>query len=517
MFPFNSNYICRLPSMGLMPSNFSETAGRILFFLILVGVLAMFLPACSGAGIFINPNDEITYFNAGRLFAECGSLRANISVLGRVSALGGFGWYGPFYGFLYGIPEYFSGGNPLVFPIMNFLWFAFTAWVLLKGLKNHPSKWVAAAGILALPAASQHIFTFFPESFHYFSGSLLSILLLKIYSTQGNKTKQLACFGLIIFFFSLFRPTTIFWLSALLPLAKSLQKKTLFVFGFFISGLLAAAYIKLFFAPFSYQNAQTLDLLFRLNIPSFFLSWISVIKTNLLLFTVDAKAWLFGFLAVITFLRACIEKKALFVAACIPPCLLAIALLSFYEADSFYFFKQMGFFMPLLALPHLLNPPAGLKTSLFIILVAGLIPFSLKASYHELKIRQLNFDWMKKMEKQLLAFRKIQPAFPPSKKTIITLLNLRQLRMKTWPLAFLPVCGNNGQVLHYAYDPNVPATGTDEFFLNADLPLADYILSAIQINEKTVLEKNLQLIYQDENIFLYQPMGRDSSADQLPK
>lgn len=237
-----------------------------------------------GNGVMPTHEDDCIYFNSAKLFYETGSLKAWGFIDNNVSRIGEFNWYGPGYGLLYGgISKMFSFNEGATIIYFHFLFLLFALYLMSRII----DKKYSVPFLIITSGVIPYLFSFQPVMFHYSASVILGAFLFKYYSNLDNieiRNRYLFKFLILVFLFSFFRVTTIFWLSGLLADFKSF-KRWLFNLSLFFAGLiLSIVFIQLFTAPMYISAGAEIDKAISFKLVLFIVNFIATIKNNLILF-----------------------------------------------------------------------------------------------------------------------------------------------------------------------------------------------------------------------------------------
>lgn len=213
----------------------------ILFLIIIICIF--FIKVLVGSKYFIVFDDETIYYNSARLFKETNCLKSSFCIEENRSIIGEFNWYGPFFSMFYGIIFKLFGSKLVYTAVINFILFLLSIFTINTIDLSKEKKISFTLLFLTTYISSQYIFSFFPEQLII----LFSIILISVYSRINMNKKYLYLFIGLVFFFSLFRYSLVFWgLAVFTNKRVSLKFKILISFILF---LLIIIYVKLFTAP----------------------------------------------------------------------------------------------------------------------------------------------------------------------------------------------------------------------------------------------------------------------------
>lgn len=335
---------------------FSRYRWILLLVLLLVSTTSLvieFYQATAGDEYFVAHEDEVIYYGSAKVFAETGSLQAESCIEEDVSRFGKLNWYGPGYNVVYGsLIKFFGLTNSRFIQFHLLLTLASLAIVLLL-----PGKWesnlLAANVFLFTQQFTSYIFSYFPETLHFFLAVVLTSILIHLFQRResGKPIQNLVTiYVLLVVLFSLCRITTIFWLAALVPLSKGRKDFIIYTSVFVIGVVVSLLYLKLFIAPPFARSMHKIDLLYSLDLFHFVLQTTFALLKNgyNLLWVNSVPAYLLFGLGALAIFQCWRTKDRLVMAAVLVGFFLTMALLAYYSIDPFYFVKQTAVLLPLL-------------------------------------------------------------------------------------------------------------------------------------------------------------------------
>jgi len=218
-----------------------------------VALTALICYACWGGRYFVAEPDECTYYNSARLFNETGSMIAPVAVNEEVSPIGQYNWYGPMYALLYGLIAKVFGFHIYDFLVLNILCILATILIIYRTGFELETKLLISTAFLSCYVFVVYIFQLYPEPLHLYFDTILILRLKKIYDKDLEEKpyqKDIWLYVLLVIFFSLFRVTTVLWITGLFAFAAS--KKDLVKTGGICMGSLfiVIVYMHYFNAPY---------------------------------------------------------------------------------------------------------------------------------------------------------------------------------------------------------------------------------------------------------------------------
>ncbi len=452
---------------------------------------------------FVAHEDEVIYFGSGKVFAATASVRAESCIAEDVSPVGQLNWYGPGYSVIYGTLRLLFGDALSLTIKFHFVLALLAIAVTLLIPGEREGNLIAANAFFTTTQFSAFIFSYFPETCHFFMATVLSGLLIIIYM-QPNQGKIVSRLFLIYaglcLVFMLCRITMIFWLVGLIPLATN-RKQLIALTTFFLAGVLAALiYMKLFIAPAYAGDMHKINELYKLNLWSFFVQTIKgfVTQFRILIYNSSLSSYLVLMLIAAAAGLYFIKQSRTLLAALLIATTLVVVLLCYYTASPFFFVKQTSMLIPLLLLVVIRECPVYFRYFLFLPLLF-LVPRTLEersASIGEHKAAFENKTAHAEFESALQSL----PTYIDKHGSIVILWSYSEYDYGNAAQALLPYATQRGKPIMYTtnivFDSNAPAE--ERFRLHHKLSV-DYLLSRHPLSWP-----NLRLVMQCPYYFFYE-------------
>ncbi|HOU96402.1 MAG TPA: hypothetical protein PLN06_07235 [Bacteroidales bacterium] len=352
---------------------------------------------------FLFHEDETIYYTSAKLFAETGSLKSASCINEEVSQIFQANWYGPMYQVFYGSIAKVFGFNNFYFIIVHLVLILISIGILYSIDTSKLDKILIIICFLSSEVTLSYIFTYFPESLHLFFSVILVFLLTRL-NRESDSQKLKILYVILVFIFTLFRITFIFWLIGLIPFSKNRKELIFNALIFFAGVLFALFYMKFFTAPAFASGLKLFDHLFDFKIFAFiksaFIGFFGNVyhlfaRKSIVLYTLFL-------LFTITVIQLIQTRGKILLAAILIALLSLITLLSFYMADPFYLEKQVTFLFPLFIVTNVMA--TGKVNKLILIIFIGALPFSMVQTYKNIKNRRAMYSELDKNEDKINHF-----------------------------------------------------------------------------------------------------------------
>lgn len=467
-------------------------------------VLDVLMTAVKGDRYFVAHEDEVIYYGSAKVFAETGSVQAESCITEDVSPVGQINWYGPGYSVVYGMLRLLFGDGLSVTIWVHFALALLAVFATLLISGKPESNLLAANAFFATTQFTVFIFSYFPETLHFFMATILAGVLVKIHETSGDEKRMLARWQMIYIClcltFMLCRITMIFWLAGLIPLAAN-RKQLLHLVVLFIGGVLVAlVYMKLFIAPAYASDMHKINELYKLNLWSFAQQSIKafVFQLKELIFKSGQPSYLVLGLMVIVAVLFFVRRSRVSLAAFLIASILVITLLCYYTASPFFFVKQTAMLVPLLLIVAIRESPSYVKYWIGLSMVV-LIPSTWAQQAASIAEHQAAYA----NKANNISFEEALQSLPDhidKSGSVVILWCYSEYDYGHAAQALLPYSTRNGEPIMYTtnivFDSNAP--NEERFRLHNKLKV-DYILSRQPIDWK-----NLNLKLQTSFFFFYE-------------
>ena len=362
-----------------------ELSLKILLILLMVPLVFLSAYVFNHGKYHLAQEDEATYYDGAKVFAETGYVRAARTNRETVSKIWQCDWYGPMYHIFYGTIDKISGIHTYNFIITNLICFLIIVILVLKASFALEQKLLIICSFLILPTVTGFIFTYFPETPQLLFAAILTLQLKGLYSinpSDSSYRRKYLFYVLLVIFFSLFRITSVFWILGLLPLTtsrKDFLKKT----------ALCLVSIGIIFLYMSFFNAAYTP---KTGIPALTNGGLSLKTISFLidrlkenLYTYFNHSSLFenfqGIILLIVTFSYFITKDKFILAACIIGFAYYLVLATLYVVMPFYFNKQTAcLYIILLVAFYGVDYPIPKYAMLSVILLIS--PFAFLDSYN---------------------------------------------------------------------------------------------------------------------------------------
>ncbi|OFY70877.1 MAG: hypothetical protein A3G23_12210 [Bacteroidetes bacterium RIFCSPLOWO2_12_FULL_37_12] len=472
-------------------SNRSLLIYKILFITSSSILFSLFVYAIYDGKFFPTSEDETIYYNSARLFQQTNSIQASDCVMEEVSKIGRCNWYGPFYNIFYGSLAKIIGYESIQFVIIHFLLILSCFLLIYKFPLESMIKWQIALCFILSEVANVFIFTYFPESFHLFSGFVLTFLLILIFQNDNPFYKYLYIASVLFFTFT--RPTAIFWMIGLIPFAKNKMEYWIYAIIFVSGVLVTMIFQKFFFAPAWASGLKTIDYLYKFEVFKFINhSSKQFFQNGKNLFQVHNSFVIFFFF--LTFIRALIIKNKFLTSTALICSVILVLLLAFYDTNPLFFIKQVAFMIPLMITANLtIKSPRNYLIILFMLLT---FPFTIRFTYSKIRDSKSAYTYRENQKEFVSSLADIVNYVEPEKKNTI----LWSYNEYHYPAAeaLIPLATSKGFPILYTTnitDTNAPPE--EKFRLYNKLKV-DYILSRFQL-----AKPELKLLVSNKYYYFY--------------
>jgi len=316
--------------------------------LILAGLLLLF--ALLTCYVFLHgkyrlaQEDEATYYNGARVFAETGWVRAARTNTETVSKIWQCDWYGPMYHIFFGSVDKIAGVHDYNFIITNLICFMLIIALVMRASFTIEQKLLIICSLLSLHYIVGYIFTYFPQTVELLFATILTLLLRQLFYLKPESKeykKKYLLYILLVIFFSLFKVTIVLWIFGLLAFSVS-KKDFLQKLGIGIGcGILIYIYMLYFNAPYAPKTGMAQITQGALGFRTIFFL-IKRLAENILVYCTHNPFYdnFQGIIFLIAIYSCAVTKNKLLLAACIISFLYYIILTTLYLIAPFYFNKQ---------------------------------------------------------------------------------------------------------------------------------------------------------------------------------
>lgn len=351
----------------------------LLLFFLLAGLAIQCywtVQALGDGKFFLTHEDEVIYYCSAKLFADTNAVQAESCIEEKVSLIGNMNWYGPGYHIVYGLLFKIFNHHSATFPWFHvILGLATIATIFVFPIRME-FRLITAIAVLFSHQFNVYKFTYFPENLVFFLATVLTLVLLKVYTSEGNaKRNYYVLFIVLACLFMLLRVSFIFWLAGPIAFAANRGQVIQRTIIFLIAMCISLAYQKFFIAPPWASEMKKIDSLFSLDLPDFIFRTVKSALQNMGRFFTPRSSVLrilfllvTGAIAVFWFHRSRLVLSALLISGT-----LILVMAGFYYIDDFYFVKQSGMLIPLL----LIGIIAGSKKAWvpYLVVIAMLVTF----------------------------------------------------------------------------------------------------------------------------------------------
>ena len=193
-------------------------------------------------------SDEFFYYLNTYSFYINNSLEASFTFNGKGSEIIGADAHGFMYPLTHGLIAKVFGWSNLNIVITNLFFLALSAFSFSRiKFLSFFEKLFCITLIIVYPFGFLYGFTYMQETINILFAVIASKELFLVYSEQKRKKAHILAFSLIILLASLYRPTWLFGLVMLLPIATSRKELSFLTTIFFAGILLSFIYVKYFF------------------------------------------------------------------------------------------------------------------------------------------------------------------------------------------------------------------------------------------------------------------------------
>ncbi|MBI2966741.1 MAG: hypothetical protein HYY40_02875 [Bacteroidetes bacterium] len=458
------------------------------FYALALAILLVY--AVSGTGSFPAHEDETIFYNAARVFTETGSIQASSIIEEKVALVGSCNWYGPFYNIFYGSFADIFGFRQHLLIYIHFLFLVAAVSLFFLFPVRFPERIFLVLCFLSAEATVGFAFTYYPETFHLFSGVLMTLALIRLDSHYGseNFNRYRIIFMALVFLFTLCRVTSVFWLAALIPYSGN-RMSVMVNFLIFIGGVLfAMLFLRFFTAPPYAEGQLAFQYLYSFEWWTFIQKAMDKLATNLFKLTHTARpaSILLFFLLSLTLYRGFMERNRLMKAAVLTGAVLISVLMTFYTTHPLMFTRQTAILIPLLVGTGL----AGLMNGRAIIIILFLIsaPFAFGTALKNILDRKESAVRLADNRELISSFSGIKEYMDPMKKNTVLWVYNEYHELGNAAEAFIPLSTKENLPVLYTTNLNPSDAPADIKFVRHNKLNIDYILSRQPLGEPDLKE-----------------------------
>lgn len=345
-------------------------------------------------------SDEIFYYLNSLSFYLNNNLQAALTYNGCGALVFGSDSHGFMYPLIHGGLAKLFGWSNLNMITFNFICLLLSLFLVYKNkFLNFKNKLFSILVLLAYPFGFLYNFTFLQESIQILLSIALSREFYYLTKSDDNRIRNIFSFLILIILSSLFRPTWLFLVVVLIPIARSKKEFIIFICVFITSIFFSFLYSKFFFEFVPNFFNYSVHILKKDGINSFLELYITHILKNIKLYVFYSEGIAYYFMKMnIIFVffsfvfLAFIQKKKKYFAIAIFCFVNLFFLLSFYDAFSW---REIRFLSPCFyfSLIYIFNDVLSDKIKLLYTII--ILYFFINAPIDNFKKNRNSFDLSK--------------------------------------------------------------------------------------------------------------------------